>query len=295
MMGPAEGFGLPYNRLMRAKELLREAAHILKQAKMDEPGAEAMALVREIAGVSAAEYYAYNPEVSPDKADAVITAALRRAWHEPVQYITGTVEFMGLPLRVGPGVLVPRPETELLVAEFYERFHDTGAKLQVLDLCTGSGCIALAIAARYPNLQVTATDASPDALEYARENLISLKLDNVSLLEGSLYEPVEEGAGFDAIVSNPPYIPAGEIEGLMPEVSRYEPHSALDGGEDGLDFYRLIIKGAGQRLKPGGLIFFELGAGQAEDVSAIAEAGGLSVEKVIKDFTGHGRVIVLGA
>ena len=277
---------------MRARELLREAARLLAGAGLDEPGAEAMALVREVTGIGTAEFYAGNPEVAEDAARSVMEAASRRARREPIQYITGSVEFMGLSLRVGPGVLVPRPETELLVEEFRRRFPDRSAPLSVLDLCTGSGCIALAIALHYPNAEVTATDASREALSYAAGNKEGLGLLNVSLVEGSLYEPLKEGT-FHAIVSNPPYIPAAEIDTLMPEVSRYEPRAALDGGADGLEFYRLIIRGARERLRPGGLLMLELGAGQREQVEAMAIGNGLSPQGIIRDAGGHERVIVL--
>lgn len=282
----------PYNIQMKAKELLRQASLILKAAGLDGPGAEAMALLRELADIDARRMYADNPEVAVDISGLVLSATRRRAAHEPLQYITGTVEFMGMPLSVGPGVLVPRPETELLVEEVFCIFPDPGAHPDVLDLCTGSGCIALAIARRYPGARVTATDSSGEALSYARINAQEIGLSNLRLLEGSLFEPVEKGL-FDLIVSNPPYIPEGEIDGLMPEVSRYEPRGALSGGGDGLDFYRAIIEGAPERLRPGGVLVFELGAGQRAAVESLALAKGLSLKKAIKDLVGHERVLVL--
>lgn len=280
---------------MKVTVVLKQATLLLHEAGLEEPGREAMALVREVAGLDPAVILAHAPELSDEIAAKVMDAARRRALREPLQYITGRVEFMDMTLSVGPGVLVPRPETELLVEEFCRLFPDTRSQLQVLDLCTGSGCIALALALHYPEANVTATDASKEALEYARANAEALAIDNVRFLHGSMYEPLEEGdtVPFDAIVSNPPYIPAGEIDGLMPEVSRFEPRSALDGGADGLDFYSAIIKGAKTHLKPGGFLVFELGAGQGEKVVSLATGGGFSIRGVIKDPAGHQRVVVL--
>jgi len=276
--------------------LLKQVTLILHEAGLEEPGREAMALVREVAALEPSVILAHAPELSREVADKVLEAARRRATHEPIQYITGRVEFMGMPLRVGPGVLVPRPETELLVEEFFRMFPDTRSSLDVLDLCTGSGCIALSIASRYPNARIAATDASEEALEYARLNTSELSNGNVRFLNGSLFEPLGEGDSvlFDVIVSNPPYIPSGEIDGLMPEVSRFEPRGALDGGDDGLGFYRAIINRAGVHLKPGGPLILELGAGQRSDVEVIASAAGFAVNGVVKDMSGHERVLVLG-
>lgn len=276
----------------KAKDIVRDASRVLKEAGVDDPGAEAMAIVLELAGIEAAEYYAFNPDFSDDLAGAVMQAAERRSAHEPLQYITGRVEFMDMSLKVGPGVLVPRPETELLVDEFMKRFSAPGEGLKVIDLCTGSGCIALAIAMHYPEASIIATDSSMDAIKYARINARDLGLDNIDFLQGSLYDSVPEG-DYDVIVSNPPYIPSAEIGGLMPEVSKFEPRSALDGGEDGLGFYRQIVEGAPSRLKKGGLLFFELGAGQREDVEAIAKVKAFSRVTAIQDAAGHERVLVL--
>jgi release factor glutamine methyltransferase len=280
---------------MKVTDVLRQVTLVLRDAGLEEPGREAMFLVREVAGLEQSVILAHAPEISQEVERKVMEAAGRRAGREPIQYITGRVEFMDMTLRVGPGVLVPRPETELLVEEFYRLFPDTQAQLHVLDLCTGSGCIALAIASLYPRARITATDASKEALEYARLNAAELGIGNVRFLHGSLYEPLEEGGTvpFDAIVSNPPYIPAGEIGSLMPEVSGFEPRAALDGGEDGLEFYRLIMEGAPGRLRPGGLLLLELGAGQRADVESIAHERGLSLKGAIKDPAGHDRVLVL--
>lgn len=280
---------------MKVTDVLRQVTLILREAWLEEPGREAMALVREVSGLEPTTILAHAPELSSEVAGKVLEAARRRAGHEPIQYITGKVDFMEMSLKVGPGVLVPRPETELLVEEFSRLFPDPRASLNVLDLCTGSGCIALAIAARYPNSKITATDASREALEYALLNSEELGIGNVSFLPGSLYEPLGEGdtVPFDAIVSNPPYIPAGEIDLLMPEVSRFEPRAALDGGEEGLDFYREIIKGANAYLKPGGFLIFELGEGLRAGVEVFARNNGFSPVRTIKDISGHERVLVL--
>jgi release factor glutamine methyltransferase len=281
-----------YNKKMKVTDVLKQVTLILGDAGLEEPGREAMALVREIAGLEPTIILAHAPELAEEVTGKIMEAAGRRAGREPIQYITGRMEFMDMVLSVGPGVLVPRPETELLVEKFCHLFTDQGARLEVLDLCTGSGCIALSIASHYPNAKITATDASRGALKYALANANNLDIRNVSFLEGSLYQPLREET-YDAIVSNPPYIPTGEIDSLMPEVSRFEPRPALDGGEDGLDFYRAIIQGAQAHLKPGGFLIFELGAGQHAEVEAAAIERGFSLKEVIKDPAGHERVMVL--
>ena len=211
----------------------------------------------------------------------------RRARREPLQYILGTQEFLGLEFDVTPAVLIPRHDTEVLVAEAVKRTAPTG---RILDIGVGSGCIAVALAKSLPQAEVWGVEKSPDSLLLAQRNAAKHGV-RVTLYEGSLFEPFP-GQRFDLIVSNPPYIPTGDLENLQPEVRDFEPRGALDGGADGLDFYRLIIPAAPDYLFPGGLLLFEAGIGQAGAVQVLFEATGRFGELfTTKDAVGIDRVV----
>ncbi|MBT0653345.1 peptide chain release factor N(5)-glutamine methyltransferase [Geomobilimonas luticola] len=190
----------------------------------------------------------------------------RRARREPLQYILGSQEFMGLEFAVTPAVLIPRHDTEVLVAEAVQRAADGS---RILDIGVGSGCIAIALAKVLPRAEVMGVEASPEALALAEKN-IEANAVRVTLFEGSLFEPFPTER-FDLIVSNPPYIPTVDLESLQPEVRDFEPRQALDGGADGLDFYRLITPAAPSHLNPGGWLLFEVGIGQAAAVKGLLE------------------------
>jgi release factor glutamine methyltransferase len=210
----------------------------------------------------------------------------RRAKREPLQYILGSQEFRGLDFRVAPGVLIPRHDTETLVEEAVRRAKPAAA---VLDIGVGSGCIAIALAKELPDADVMGVDASSAALELARDNADRNGV-RVTLFEGSLFEPFP-GRRFDLIVSNPPYIPTADLETLQPEVREYEPRSALDGGPNGLLFYRLIVPAATEHLNPGGWLLFEVGIGQAGDVTAILAQHGFTEFFTARDPGGIERVV----
>lgn len=193
----------------------------------------------------------------------------RRARREPLQYILGSQDFFGLDFEVSPGVLIPRHDTESLVQEAVNRCPSRAA---ILDIGVGSGCIAVALAKTCPDAHVYGVDPSPKALELAQKNADRHGV-TVTFVQGSLFEPFE-GQKFDLIVSNPPYIPTAEIAGLQPEVRDYEPREALDGGTDGLDFYRRIIPVAPSCLEKGGWLLLEVGVGEAPEVLKIFEATG---------------------
>ncbi len=188
----------------------------------------------------------------------------RRARREPLQYLLGSQEFMGLDFRVSPAVLIPRHDTEVLVTETVRRGE---AKSRIVDIGSGSGCIAIALAKLLPQAEVIGVETSVTALMLARENAARNSV-RVSFRGGSLFEPVA-GERFDIIVSNPPYIPTAELAGLQPEVRDYEPRLALDGGLDGLDFYRRIIGSASEYLNPCGWLLVEVGLNQAEAVQEL--------------------------
>ena len=213
----------------------------------------------------------------------------RRVAGEPVQYVLGRADFMGLKFRVDPSVLIPRQDTETLVEAALIDLRERGGEPSVLDLCCGSGCIGLSLASLAPGARIVLADISPEALNIARENMKALGV-RAQLRQGDLFSPVGRER-FDLIVSNPPYIPSSQLDSLQREV-RFEPRLALDGGVDGLDCYRRIARDASGHLNPGGVLFLEVGAGEAPAVLALlrdalprAEAG------TIRDLNGIERVV----
>ncbi|MDD5285064.1 MAG: peptide chain release factor N(5)-glutamine methyltransferase [Desulfuromonadaceae bacterium] len=211
----------------------------------------------------------------------------RRARREPLQHILGSQEFYGLDFDVTPDVLIPRRDTEVLVSEAIARKPDA---CSLLDVGTGSGCIAVVLARQLPAAAVTATDISEAALAVARRNAERLAV-GIEFLSGSLFVPLT-GRRFDLIVSNPPYIPTSDIAALEPEVRDFDPHVALDGGIDGLNFYRSLIPMALEYLNPGGYLLVEVGIGQAIDVSRLfLEAGGYAQTFSALDPGGIERVV----
>ena len=215
----------------------------------------------------------------------------RRADGAPTYYLTGRRSFFGRVFHVDERVLVPRPETEHLIDAALGLLGDSDDGQRVLDLCTGSGCVGLTLLAERPNARLCATDLSPDALDVARDNARALDLEErVEFWRGDLFEPVA-GRRFDLIVSNPPYVPSGEIERLAPEVRR-EPAMALDGGEDGLDLIRTIVAGAPEFLEPGGAICLEIGEGQGAALLELLRAAGFTGTKIERDLAGLERVAV---
>jgi len=211
----------------------------------------------------------------------------RRAAGEPTAWLTGRREFLGRSFRVDPRVLVPRPETELMVEAALDLLPEAGA---ALDLCTGSGCIAVSLALSRPGARVTATEISPGALALARENAAALGAP-VDFLEGDLFAPLPLDLRFDLVVSNPPYVPAGEIEGLSREVRR-EPRIALDGGPDGLDVVRRVVAGAPARLRPGGALVIEMHETHTVPLPALCLAAGFAEAAVHRDLASLPRWVV---
>ncbi len=206
-------------------------------------------------------YLQYDKPLNPIELADYRAKVIRRARREPLQHILGSQEFCGLEYEVNADVLVPRHDTEVLVSEAFSRCPHAAA---ILDIGTGSGCIAIALKKLFASAAVTATDVSEAALAVARRNAVKHGVD-IEFLGGSLFTPVT-GTCFDLIVSNPPYIPSADIESLEQEVRDYDPRLALDGGRDGLDVYRKLIPAAVTGLNAGGWLLVEVGAGQAEDV-----------------------------
>ena len=232
-------------------------------------------------------YLNFDKPLSDHELAAYRSMVVRRAKREPLQYILGSQEFMGLDFQVSPAVLIPRHDTEVLVTEAAKR--GCGSR-SILDIGTGSGCVAIALAKALPEAQVLSVDISGEALAVARDNAQRIGV-SVEFVQGSLLEPFT-GRRFDMIVSNPPYIPAADLDTLQQEVRGYEPLSALDGGADGLDFYRRITQAAPAYLNPGGWLLFEVGAGQAPQVLELLGAGDLGSESFTAlDPAGIERVV----
>ncbi|WP_455655533.1 peptide chain release factor N(5)-glutamine methyltransferase [Phascolarctobacterium sp.] len=214
----------------------------------------------------------------------------RRAQQEPLAYILGEKAFMKHSFKVNPAVLVPRPETELLVESVAKAAAGAGAA-SLLDLGTGSGAIIVSLLELLPEAVGTAVDISAAALAVAGENAEAIGVSSrLTLVESDLFAGLPAGQAFDIIVSNPPYIPAADIAGLAADVQR-EPRGALDGGSDGLDFYRRIAAGCGTWLKPDGLLAFEVGIGQAQQVAGLCRQAGLTVTALRKDYAEIERMV----
>ncbi|MGZ6021376.1 MAG: peptide chain release factor N(5)-glutamine methyltransferase [Rhizomicrobium sp.] len=215
----------------------------------------------------------------------------RRLAHEPLAYIVGHKEFWSLDFAVGPGVLIPRPDTETLIEAACKAFADKNAPLSILDLGTGSGCLLIAALKEYPNAHGVGIDASAAALRWAAQNVARHKLEErAALIESGWLE--EAKPGFDVVLCNPPYIPTADIDSLAPDVRLYEPCSALDGGTDGLDAFRALAPRIGRVLTPQGRAFLEIGAGQVSAVGSILEAQDLKIVAVLPDLAGIPRCVV---
>lgn len=236
-------------------------------------------------------YVHYDQPLDPEELAAYRGFVRRRAAREPVAYLVGEREFMGLTFAVSPAVLVPQPDTEALVSEARKRLQGKSG-VRIADVGTGSGAIALSLLHALPDLTAAAVDVSAAALKVARENADRFGLtDRVMFYEGDLLAPLL-GQTFDAVLSNPPYIPRGDIAALPPEVQA-EPRLALDGGADGLDFYRRLVREAAAFLCPGGFLAVEAGQGEAVVISELARTNGWIEVEITKDLAGIDRVVTM--
>ena len=279
-------------------EILRWAEGYLRQREVHSPYLDAEYILAHILRCKRMDLLIHPDRVLKDDEVEQFNACVeRRGRREPLQYITGEVEFRGLIFKVSKDVLIPRPETELLVDEVVKVVNSVSKKgATVLDLCTGSGCIAVCIARELNDSKVYAVDISADALAVARENAIRHATgERITFLSGDLFgaiDPLNLKGKFDIIVSNPPYVSAEEMEVLQPEVKNYEPESALYGGEDGLDFYRRIIHESPYYLADGGYLVMEVGYRQAWRIKDLLEEEKVFGQiAVIKDLNGIDRIV----
>lgn len=256
----------------------------LKEAYIEEAKLDAWYLLEYYFKVNRADYLIHSDrEITTLQLEEYSALIHKRANNIPLQYITGEQEFMGLKFVVSPDVLIPRQDTEVLVEEVMK----VAGNKEVLDLCTGSSCIITSLAKLCRLKRAVGTDISSSALEIAKENIKNHQVD-ITLLHGDLFESVK--GTFDIIVSNPPYIPTKDIEELMPEVKHHEPYMALDGKEDGLYYYRRIVKESKNYLNSGGMLFFEIGYDQGPALTELLQDSGYTDICIIKDLAGLNRV-----
>ena len=268
---------------------------LLEVEQPENAGVVARMLICHVSGKSQAEFLAERDMYASEKVVEGVEAALQRLLNdEPIAYVLGQWEFYGLPLKVTPDVLIPRDDT-CAVAELainQALFLDEDPR--ILDLCCGSGCIGLAVASRVKDAKVTLADKSLAALAIAKENVALNKLSGrVRCIQADALQPAFPFLGkYDLIVSNPPYITGEDMKDLPKSVDCYEPHMALYGGEDGLDFYRSIVKNFAPALKPGGYLCFEFGEGQGNDVCRILEENGYTVLERKRDYNDRERAVL---
>lgn len=286
------------------KELMQIGESALEKAGCMDPRIDAELLMRFLLKIDKRQLFIKSPNLLDEKTcEAYFRLIDVRAGGTPVQYITGEQEFMGIPFKVNENVLIPRQDTETLVEEAINEIkaaadqkRTPGGGWQILDLGCGSGAIGVSLCRHAKNVKVTAADISGKALAVARENAHSAGVVRLmKFVEGDLFGPLRKGIGgakFHMILSNPPYIRGGIIPALQREIVEHEPLAALDGGEDGLDFYRRITAEAPAYLKPGGLLLLEIGYDQGEAVGTLAlDTGRFEGIRIIRDLAGHDRVV----
>ena len=270
------------------RDIIKKAQNTLEAAGIVDSQVDSWLLAEFVFGITRAKYYA-NMQMTVDgkSTEKYNELVNQRAGHIPLQHIIGTQEFMGLTFKVNENVLIPRQDTELLVENVVDYLGND--ERTVLDMCTGSGCIAISVDRLSKNSKVTAVDISEKALEVAQENN-RLNNANVTFIQSDLFTNVT--GKYDIIVSNPPYIRTDEIPKLMEEVKSHEPVMALDGMEDGLYFYKKICSEASDYLNDNGKIFFEIGYDQGDDVSEILRQNRFCNIEVLKDLSGNDRVVI---
>lgn len=276
------------------REALARATRALEDAGVPEPRADAEILLAHALGRDRAFLLAHTErKLNPPQADRYASAVSQRKRRRPLPYITGTKEFFGLDFEVSEAVMIPRPETEVLVEKIISIVKGLSlASPRVLDLGTGCGNIAVAIAKELANAHLVATDLSPQALAIARKNAVRHRvIDRIAFVACDLYAALRDVPVFHVIVSNPPYIRTADIASLQPEIRDHEPRAALDGGADGLCVVARIAAEAPRYLKGGGVVALEIGCDQAQRATELVESAGLATPRVEPDYSGRPRVV----
>lgn len=276
------------------KQVINHTSHLLEKSGSLSPRLDAELLLAFVMKQDRSYFYMYPDGEIEDEVYMAFESILKsRIEGLPLQYITGKQEFMGLDFFVNQDVLIPRPDTEILVENVLQTIKPLeNSSIHILDIGSGSGAIGVSLAYYSAKVFVSCVDISSAALKVAKQNALTHGVDDkIEFLEGDLFSPIESQE-FDIIVSNPPYIPDESIDELQVEVSKYEPRSALAGGKDGLDFYRRIIKDAPCYLNNNGLLFLEIGYNQGESVTGLLKEKGVFYEiEIVKDLAGHDRVV----
>jgi len=280
---------------MTVLEGIQKSAEFLAKKEVDSPRLQAELLLAHVLKLPRMKLYLnFERALTEPETDSFRELVRRRAQREPLQHITGSTSFCGFEIAVNRHVLVPRPETEIL-AELGWTFLSTlnSQSPTALDFGTGSGCIAIALAAKIPAANVTALDVSAGALDIARQNATKNNVaERIEFIQGDGFNALPQREQFELIISNPPYIPTAEIATLDPEVRDFDPRGALDGGVDGLDFYRRLAAEARPFLKPGGEIMLEFGDGQGEAIGEIFTRQNWIVEALREDYTQRQRILI---
>ena len=291
--------GASYNLAMQnwtIQKLLNWITKHFTEKGVDSPRLSAELLLSHVVGLKRIELYTqFDKVIAKEQLDRLHELVKKASQNEPIAYLTGKTEFYSLELDITPDCMIPRPETELLVERAIEFLRTRTGKQLICDLCTGSGCIAVAIARNYPDCRIIATDISAAALKTAAKNIEKYQLkDRIKLLCGDLFDPIMPKLDvdrFDLIVCNPPYVSTSEFEGLGKNVKDYEPKSALLAGADGLDIYHRIIEKVDQFLKPNAELMLEIGYSQGQAVRKLLEQAGCFSEITIeKDFHDNDRM-----
>ena len=280
---------------MEINELIKIGVDKIKGRQYSNPVLEATLLLGKLMNVDKVYILTHGRDTVPEEiVEKYMEAIKKRSQGYPIQYIIKEKEFMGLNFYVEEGVLIPRADTEIIVEyilEYIDKIYPQ-EEIKVLDIGIGSGAIGLSIAYYKKNTFVYGVDISPEALKIASINRDRFKLENVKLLESDLFDKINKEEKFHIIVSNPPYIPTGDIDKLQEEVKNYEPRIALDGGKEGMAFYRRIIPESREYLEEEGLLIFEIGYDQGKQVEAIMEQEGFKATKILKDLQGLDRAVL---
>lgn len=280
---------------MTVLEVIQRSADFLQRKQVDSPRLQAELLLAHVLKLPRLKLYLnFERALKPEEEHAMRELVQRRGKREPLQHLVGTVNFCGYELEVTRDVLIPRPETEQLAEMAWTYLNGLPeGLLNALDLGTGSGCLPITITAKCARVVMDAVDISSAALGVAGRNAGKLGMDGrITFYEGDLFQPVPAGKRYHLIVSNPPYIEAAEIETLEPEVKDFDPRLALDGGADGLEFYRRLAKGGGERLAANGRMMAEFGEGQGAAIREIFEREGWQVHGLEKDLSGRERFVI---
>ena len=275
-------------------EGIQKSADFLAKKGVESPRLQAELLLAHVLNSPRMKLYLdFERALSAEQVASLRELVQRRGRREPLQHILGSTSFCGFAIAVNSHVLVPRPETELLAERGWEFLAGIPGQARALDFGTGSGCLAIALAAKAPQARITAIDISAEALELARKNAGANRMtERITFLSGDGFSALTETSSFHLIIGNPPYVPTGEIETLEPEVRDYDPRAALDGGRDGLEFYRRLAADARRFLSADGRIMLEFGDGQANSIRQIFEEQNWIVEAVQEDYSRRPRIFV---